>query len=393
MTARDWHVPEELMRHRRGFTLVELLTVLAIIAILLGLLLPGVQKVREAANRLRCENNLKQFGLAMHNYDEAVGNLPPGLVTWGTVEDGAHTGFTYMLPYLEQEAVYREYDLTQQWYAKQNYPPIAVPIPLFYCPSNRTSGTMALSNPLFAWGWPPGETAPTVASTDYILCKGANAAIHQSADLIPPACRGVFNVYADMSNPDFFAPYRAVHRPPGGAHDRHHGRHVQHLRDRRRRGASPRYVLRQMTTTAAGYSTPNAPAIDPYTGGTIQPDQAWAAGSIAGENNPWSASIFGVTAQYGLPDLNGYRDEPMNNPLVMPSAYADTDFNPLPPGQFGYNRTGFHYISGFRSMHPGGCNFLFCDGSVHWVSQTIQPAIYRALSTYAGGEVVPADAY
>src|SRR5260370_11518055 len=109
--------PLDPLGPRRGFTLIELLVVIAIIGVLVALLLPAVQKVREAANRLRCENNLKQFGLAMHAYEEAVGNLPPGIVTWGIVEDGAHTGFTSMLPFLEQEAVYRQFDLTKQWYA------------------------------------------------------------------------------------------------------------------------------------------------------------------------------------------------------------------------------------------------------------------------------------
>jgi prepilin-type processing-associated H-X9-DG protein len=78
----------------------------------------------------------------------------------------------------------------------------------------------------------------------------------------------------------------------------------------------------------------------------------------------------------------------MNNRLVMPAAYADTE---LRGNWFGDNRDGWAWLSGFRSMHPGGCNFLFCDGGVRWVNEGIEPAVYRALSTYAGGEVIPAD--
>jgi prepilin-type N-terminal cleavage/methylation domain-containing protein len=154
---------------RSGFTLLELLVVLGIIAILLALLLPAVQKVREAANRLSCQNNLRQFGLAMHNYHNAMEHLPPGITTWANGEDAAHTGFTFMLPYLEQDNVFKQFNLTQQWYLRANYTAVAYEIPVFYCPSNRTHGSMNLTEPIYAWG---GAMPPTVGSTDYILCKG-----------------------------------------------------------------------------------------------------------------------------------------------------------------------------------------------------------------------------
>jgi prepilin-type N-terminal cleavage/methylation domain-containing protein/prepilin-type processing-associated H-X9-DG protein len=370
------------MRSRRGFTLMELVVVLAIIALLMGLMLPAVQKVREVANRLKCASNLKQFGLAMHGHNDAVGYLPPGITTWMNGEDAAHTGFTYMLPYLEQDAVFRQVNPTKQWYSQPNYAAVAYELPLMYCPSNRTHGSMDLTAELYAWG---GPMPPRVGSTDYVLCKGANAAIHQNAGLIPPACRGVFNVYADSSNPDFTnldgtttgLVVRLVDVTDGTSHTFAIGEGA---------GNNPYYLLRQMNVVNNQVVLGNGPATDPYTERLIVPDQAWAAASIAGENHPWYTSVFGVTAQYGLGP--NPRDEPMNNRLVMPSAYADTEFG----GNFtGDNRDGWAFVSGFRSMHPGGCNFLFCDGSVRWVGQTIEPSVYRALSTYAGGEVVPGD--
>jgi prepilin-type N-terminal cleavage/methylation domain-containing protein/prepilin-type processing-associated H-X9-DG protein len=370
------------MQSRRGFTLLELLVVLAIIAVLMGLLVPAVQKVRETANRMKCANNLKQFGLAMHSHHAAVGHLPPGITTWMNGEDAAHTGFTYLLPFLEQDNVFHRVDLTKQWYVRANYAPVAVEIPLMYCPSNRIGGSMDLTAEIYAWG---GPMPPKVGSTDYVLCKGANAAIHQNAWLIPTECRGVFNVYADSSNPDFInldgttsgLVVRLTDITDGTSNTFAIGEGA---------GNNRRYPLRDMNVVNNQVVLGTGPATNPYTGEIIIPDQGWATASLSGENHPWYTSVFGVTAQYGLQP--NPRDEPMNNRPVMPSSYKDTEFTNNFSGD---NRDGWAFISGFRSMHPGGCNFLFCDGSVRWVNESIAPSVYRALSTYCGGEAVAAD--
>jgi prepilin-type N-terminal cleavage/methylation domain-containing protein len=127
-------------RRPAGFTLIELLVVIAIIAILIGLLVPAVQKVREAAARIQCQNNLKQIGLACHNYHDANKAFPPSCTT-GTVATAPwfpfqHSWTASILPYIEQTNVFKLYNYKANWNDPSNYPAIQVQIAIFYCPSS-----------------------------------------------------------------------------------------------------------------------------------------------------------------------------------------------------------------------------------------------------------------
>jgi prepilin-type N-terminal cleavage/methylation domain-containing protein len=129
-----------MLRNRQGFTLIELLVVIAVISVLVGLLLPAVQRAREAANRISCANNLKQIGLAMYQHEVATGYYPPSALARGKA-----TWAVLILPYLEQDNLYNNWDLSRKYYEQV---PVArqTSVRTYFCPSRRTaSGPPALS--------------------------------------------------------------------------------------------------------------------------------------------------------------------------------------------------------------------------------------------------------
>jgi prepilin-type N-terminal cleavage/methylation domain-containing protein/prepilin-type processing-associated H-X9-DG protein len=169
---------------RFGFTLIELLVVIAIISTLVGLLLPAVQKVREAAAAVQCRNNLKQIGLALQNYHDANRALPPGYLASGPYFDGSTDtapgwGWAaFALPYLEQDNLHRQLNLNQP---VQNAPAIQTVVKVYLCPSDAyPAGAFAVPDPF-------GKTVALAAPSSYAACVGGD-----ESDTFGPGGQGVF---------------------------------------------------------------------------------------------------------------------------------------------------------------------------------------------------------
>jgi prepilin-type N-terminal cleavage/methylation domain-containing protein/prepilin-type processing-associated H-X9-DG protein len=320
-----WNMREEIhVRRRHGFTLIELLVVIAIIAILIGLLLPAVQKVREAASRTRFQNNLKQIGLAAINYHDANHVFPTDTGT-----GPGCSSFVGLLPYLEQQALYQAY---VQYMTGSGSSPFATPVSVFACPSDS--------------GIPSPPVVQQGSSSFAVTSYRPNTSALRMGDPKFQTDGVVVSSYSDT--------------PPVP---------ITAITD----GTSNTILFGE-----ASNFDPNWPQYQAALALAI-PSFANYPFSLLGSNWPGNAPV----------GTGGY---PLNTYLSLP---APTDFLTL------YSALAARVMA-YGSGHTGGVNFVFCDGSVHFLSNAIsttaviQPSgftILQALSTRAGGEVIDGSQY
>jgi prepilin-type N-terminal cleavage/methylation domain-containing protein/prepilin-type processing-associated H-X9-DG protein len=321
---------------RRGFTLIELLVVIAIIAVLIALLLPAVQSAREAARRAQCVNNLKQIGIALHNYADTYGifvdNRPGNNVA--ADDSSAASGFVSLLPFLEQQNMFNawnfqlDFDVPEAGFARnpggvEDLTVAQSRLSVFVCPSDP-SGPSFSTVPL---GRDDIPSLAGLATCGYAFCAGTGGPPGHHADTT-----GVYSVSDVKHTNNGFADYS-----------------------------------NNLTFASITDGTSNTIAV----GETTYNDGIYQGSNTAGLNGVWNVWTIGqrFSATFRV----------TKNPLNTPPGKGFTD--------------GGWSNGAFGSQHPGGGNFLFVDGSVHFLKNTINYSIYNYLATHGMGEIISSDSY
>jgi prepilin-type N-terminal cleavage/methylation domain-containing protein len=314
---------------RRGFTLIELLVVIAIIAVLIGLLLPAIQKVREAANRFACANNLKQLGLAVHHYHDAFRQLPPARLG----ADGGVTWAVFILPYLEQENFYKQWNLSQ-WYYTHPEAVRKTPVKTYFCPSRR--GPNAAFSILIG--------APALGVSD-VPDTGWPSTTHYPGALADYACNNGDNqnTYSGSWEQANGALIIADSVPPASA--------------------SPRVFTRWQSLTSMA-------SIQDGASNTLLIGEKHVRPGEFGRSDCSGVSMMGDSSTYnGDPFCGAIRLAGRTNPLAL-SPQDSNKFN-------------------FGSWHPGICQFVFCDGSVRSLSVSLSGVTLGLLSARNDRQPIP----
>ncbi len=359
------------MRHMgrtsRGFTLIELLVVIAIIAVLIALLLPAVQAAREAARRIQCTNNIKQIGLALHNYLSAVNTFPPGRFNSHITGNGNCWGaYSQLMPQMEQQAIFSSFNFNLAPELEPSLPSAA---------ANSTAASTFLSALIC-----PSDSAPMTL----ITAAGENYATHNYD----------FNVGSNYPLQErfpagFTSPFSG---PPNGPFFEN-------------RGVAPAEFTDGMSSTVAVSETIRSNSTSTYatdptrvflvtgdnktTGPPLTSDADYASICLA---LPATTTQFqatkGVRWHYGAPGhtMYNHRRVPNDPQPDCRGGLPHSDKSDPNWSNLSLNVTA-------RSLHPGGVNSLMADGSVKFMKNTINVVTWQALGSRNGGEVVSADGY
>ena len=328
----------------RAFTLIELLVVIAIIGVLVALLLPAVQAAREAARRAQCANNLKQIGLALHNYHATVGSFPVGFLVPTFTPPPSTSPLQYrwsalaqMAPYLEQanlaNSLNFQFPLAYKpalasapfWpYYPENATAMGTQVATFLCPSDGATSPMIGSGPTnYAFCAGTGVNGGDATGADGVFILGPSISIAEILDGTSQT------VMASEQLLGIAGPYSQTSPIP-----------------------TPSPVNRAMARLAAGPLTDTACAAAPK-GWLLNKGASWFDGNY-------------------LNTLYNHHEPPNSR-----AADCITYHNP------GWKAA--------RSLHPGGVNVLLGDGSSRFVKDSVSPSVWRALATRSGGEIVSAD--